>query len=472
MYALLYRIGRWLLQKLTVVGVIVVGGVLLLAVVLYFQEQVDDEQRREEWRAELAGQHEALLERRAALEAAWEEKQAELAKQRARAEQAQRLLHNLQQLRGWWDRWFGDAAQQAQEEARAARVREIQREAEVRQGVLHQELEINRAEQDALARELAWSEERLAAAAPLEPGPVSWLRRAWERSRYYILFAVAAYLLGPTVVKLIAYYVIAPLLSRGRPIRLHDGELPGVEVGASSVSVATALAPDEVLRVREKYLQASDESLARRTRFVLDWRIPFTSAACGLIELIELRPAQPATSPGQVTFSTLEDPHTELAVITMPEHAALILRPSFLAGVITRVDEPLRIRRRWIFGRWQSWVTLQFRFFEFLGPCRLVVAGRRGVRAEYLVGSRPGAWQPARRANRLGTIGFTPELDYLPVRAETFWSYYRGMNPLFDDLFAGRGMFLQQETAGGDGPGQADSFWAGLWNGLLKVFGL
>jgi hypothetical protein len=218
-------------------------------------------------------------------------------------------------------------------------------------------------------------------------------------------------------------------------------------------------------------LQASDESLTRRTRFVLDWRIPFTSAACGLIELIELRPAQPATEPGHVTFSTLEDPHTELAVIRVPKNGALILRPSFLAGVITRVDEPLRIRRRWVFGRWQSWITLQFRFFEFLGPCRLIVAGQRGVRAEYLAGANAG-WQPARRANRLGTIGFTANLDYLPVRAETFWAYYRGMNPLFDDLFAGRGMFLQQETASAEDGGPASSFWAGLWSGLLKVFGL
>ena len=90
----------------------------------------------------------------------------------------------------------------------------------------------------------------------------------------------------------------------------------------------------------------------------------------------------------------------------------------------------LVIRRRWQLFRWQAWVTLQFRFFEFVGPCRLIVAGVRGVRAERL-NERDGEELPARRANQDATMGFTPNLDYRPVRAETFWSYY----PLFVALF-------------------------------------
>jgi len=58
------------------------------------------------------------------------------------------------------------------------------------------------------------------------------------------------------------------------------------------------------------------------------------------------------------------------------------------------------------------------------------------------------------------------------VRAETFWSYYRGMNPLFDDLFAGRGVFVLQETATAGAGARAGRFWATVWNGVLKVFGL
>ena len=172
-----------------------------------------------------------------------------------------------------------------------------------------------------------------------------------------------------------------------------------------------------------------------------------------------------------VTFSTMDNPHIELAGVAVPEGGSLILRPSFLAGVITAADRPLRIRRRWALFRWQACLTLQFRFFEFEGPCRLIVAGTRGVRAERLQ-EREGITRPARRTNQQATIGFTPGLDYLPVRAETFWGYYRGMNPLFDDLFAGSGVFVLQETSQQTAEGKAGRFWSTLWSGVLKVFGL
>jgi len=86
--------------------------------------------------------------------------------------------------------------------------------------------------------------------------------------------------------------------------------------------------------------------------------------------------------------------------------------------------------------------------------------------------SRPGNPQPARRANQDATIGFTPNLEYRPARAETFWSYYRGMNPLFDDLFAGQGLFLCQQIAAEGDAKSARRFWSNVWGGALKVFGL
>jgi hypothetical protein len=257
------------------------------------------------------------------------------------------------------------------------------------------------------------------------------------------------------------------------------------EVGASRVSVEAVLRPGELLRVKEKFLQASDEGIVKRTRFVLDWRIPLTSLACGLVELIEMHPSRRVpeirNAAGEsavegegefrVTLSNGQDPHIELAIVEVPAGASLVLRPSFLAGVIQREGERLEIRRHWRLFRWQAWISGQFRFFEFVGPCRLVVAGSRGVRAERLV-DRAGQSAPARRTNQDATIGFTPNLAYRPVRAETFWSYYRGMNPLFDDLFAGRGLFVLQETATEGAGAKAGKFWSSVWNGVLKVFGL
>jgi hypothetical protein len=210
--------------------------------------------------------------------------------------------------------------------------------------------------------------------------------------------------------------------------------------------------------------------MGKRTRFVLDWRIPLTSLACGLVELVEMKNAREAGE-YRVTLSNGEDPHIEMALVHIPEGGSLVLRPSFLAGVIQRDGERLEIRRHWRIFRWQAWISGQFRFFEFVGPCRLIVSGSRGVRTERLA-DREGQSAPARRTNQDATIGFTPNLEYRPVRAETFWSYYRGMNPLFDDLFSGRGLFVLQETASEGSAARAGRFWASIWNGVLKVFGL
>jgi hypothetical protein len=253
---------------------------------------------------------------------------------------------------------------------------------------------------------------------------------------------------------------------RGRPVRLADELEVPPEIAESRVSLDLQLPPGERLWIKERFLQTADEVLKRKTRFLLDWRIPFTCAASGLVELVEMRNTA-ADTMGQVTLSNEANPHVELALLTLPAGSALVLRPSFLVGVLAKTGERLAIRRRWQLFRWQAWVTLQFRFFEFAGPCRLVVAGNRGVRAEHLTDPKS-----ARRTNQDATIGFTPNLDYLPVRAETFWGYYRGMNPLFDDLFAGRGLFLCQQISAAGDAGSARKFWAGVWGGTLKAFGL
>jgi hypothetical protein len=227
------------------------------------------------------------------------------------------------------------------------------------------------------------------------------------------------------------------------------------------------LRPGEAAWVKESFLQASDEELKRKTRFVFDWRIPVTSVACGLTELIELRNGT-ADRELSVTFSTQEEATTELALVDVPAGSGLVLRPRFLVGVIKEAEQRLVVRRVWKLLWLQSWITLQFRYFIFEGPCRLVVAGKRGVRLER-VQSKQGQ---GRRTNQDSTIGFGVGLDYRSTRAETFWAYYRGANPLFDDLFSGQGSFLCQEITTPGGAARARRFWSQLWNGVTKIFGL
>jgi hypothetical protein len=299
---------------------------------------------------------------------------------------------------------------------------------------------------------------------------VHYLELAWNRTRWWWAGVLAFYLAGPTVGKLMLYFWVAPVVTMGRPVRLRQELQKFPEVVASGLSADLALAPGERLWVREKFLRASDERLRRKTRHLLDWRIPFSCFATGLVKLVEMSHRQ-ESGECLVTVSNGLDPQRELAVMLLAPGSALVVRPSFLAGVTLEKGRRLTIRRRWQFFRWQSWVTLQFRFFEFVGPCRLVIASSRGVQAEQLA-ERADKIRPARRSGRETTIGFTPNLDYRPVRAETFWSYYSGTSPLFDDLFSGRGIFLRQQIPAEGGVGLPRKFRPGVWARVLKIFGL
>lgn len=470
MYSLLAKLAAWLLQKLAVVILIGVLGLSAYALWLFIQDQQGTEARKSQMVAGLTEERSRLTALKTEMEAKIASLQADAEVQKQRIVRAEKILAALNDLASWWDRVFGNPEQQKANEAQAARVEELKREANAKLPEIQRLLTHTTWEKEGLLLSLERVEKQLIDVEQVESETMHYLRAAWDASKWYLALALASYIFGPTLWKLFLFYGLAPLVASGRPLKFNtEAQLPP-EVGESHVSVDAALWPGERLRVKEKYLQASDEGLTRKTRFLLDWKIPFTSLACGLSELVEMQNAT-AGAEYRVTFSNAQDPHIELAVVSVPQGGSLILRPSFLAGVINQAGESLQISRRWVIWRWLSWVTLQFRFFEFVGPCRLVVAGTRGVRAERLV-DREGQSRAARRTNQEATIGFTPNLEYRPVRAETFWGYYRDMNPLFDDLFAGPGVFICQETAQAEAGRKAGRFWSSLWNGLLKVFGL
>jgi hypothetical protein len=493
------RLATWALQKLAVAAAIVVLALAAYGGWLYLQEEGLLERQRLERLKQAVADRDKLRATQAAVEQRIATLKQELEAQRARAQKAGEIVAKLRQLESWWDRLFGDREQQATNVERMQRLEAMRSEAQAKLSELQGLVVKSGWEKDGVDVALVRAEAEVARLEAGQSQARRYVAEAWESTKWFVAAALTSYLLGPTIWKLAMYFGVAPILGGGSPIRLGGEPLALPEVSESRVSLEAKLGPGELLRVKEKFLQASDEGVAKRTRFVLDWRIPFTSAACGLVELVELRhpgavalpvaPSSPLATPApeqpgaavtsavstasryHVTLSNGDDPHLELALVEVPVGASLVLRPSFLAGVVQREGEALEIRRHWRIFRWQAWISGQFRFFEFVGPCRLIVAGSRGVRSERLA-EREGQPLPARRTNQDATIGFTPNLDYRPVRAETFWSYYRGMNALFDDLFAGKGLFVVQETSTEGSAARAGRFWSSVWSGILKVFGL
>jgi hypothetical protein len=437
---------------------------------VYVRDEVDFDVRRLEIVRALTGETAKLRAALADVEARMANLRTEITAQQDRAAQAGKVVQELETQTTGFNRLTADSAQYRENLERLARMRQMQIDSLKRAVELQETLKRTQWEKDGLEIALGRMEVQLKTVEANKSKIVHYLREAWDRHGPKVILIIALYFLGPPLARIFAYTVFAPFVSGRAPVRIATATGAGLEVTTSRSSVDLELKPGDTLWVKEKFLQSSDEGLVKKTRTVLDWRMPFTCLVAGLTELVEmLNRTEAATY--RATFSSQENPNTELVLVTIPAGASLVLRPSFLAGVVGLGGGRISIRRHWRLLTMQSWVTGQFRYFEFVGPCRLLVAGSRGVRAEVLAPA-PGNDSPARRTNQDATIGFTPGLAYRPIRAETFWAYFRGMNPLFDDLFEGEGTFLCQETSAKGEQEKVRKFWTGLWGAALRVFGL
>ena len=280
------------------------------------------------------------------------------------------------------------------------------------------------------------------------------------------LLILAALILVPFLWKLVAYYIVAPIAQSAKPILLR-ADRPQVEevtVTPSYPAQRISLSEGEVMMTKVGYLQGSMGDFDKGTKWLIDWRYPFSSLAAGLYVLTRIR--NTGSDPGQVTLSTQEDATEELAVVDIPEGRIMVFRPHYLVALTHPLGRPPRIRSKWVFWKLHAWVNLQFRYLMLEGPARLVFSAQRGIQVEEVSPSLPG-----RRVNSHLTVAFSPHLSYSPKRAETFVAYIWGKNALFDDFFQGSGTVIQQQVSGGKRNAVARA-WEAMFGAIGKVFGI
>lgn len=275
--------------------------------------------------------------------------------------------------------------------------------------------------------------------------------------------ALLAIVVTPYLIRVIFYFVLAPIAERRPAIRLRVPEgsatpIPPAE--RSTTSVGVRLADGEELLVRQDYLQASAAGGAKRTRWLLDWRHPLSSIAAGLTFLTRIRGAGEL-----VTISAVRDPFAEVTLLTLPPGASCVLQPRALAAAAQPIGRPLRVTSHWRLGSLNAWLTLQLRYLVFHGPARLVVKGGRGVRVE-----------PATRGRVFGQdqlVGFSADLRYSVARAETFWPYFFGLEPLLKDkVIGGGGVLLVEEAPLAGRRAGVTRGLEGAMDAILKVVGI
>jgi len=275
-----------------------------------------------------------------------------------------------------------------------------------------------------------------------------------------VLSSFAAHFL----IKLLFYYVLAPLAARRKPIQLETAPgVQGIHASVSAVSQDIRIAPGEELLILPDFLQSSSTAAIKNTKLVLDWSCLWTSIISGMVMLTRVRTS---SRDDHVVVSSDTDAVTEIALVTIPPGAAMVFQPHGLVGVIYPSATPLNITRRWRLFSAHAWLTLQLRYLIFRGPVTLVVKGTRGVRVE------PAG--QGRIISQLATLGFSAHLHYATVRSETFWPYYQNRTPLLQDKFDGAdGYYIYDETPRF---GKAGGFFSrgleGLTDAVMKVFGI
>lgn len=274
------------------------------------------------------------------------------------------------------------------------------------------------------------------------------------------------------VVKLMFYYLLAPLASQRKPICLapapvQQNAAERQRTAKSDVSQDVHLTSDETLLILPEYLQSASTALVKDTKWLLDWSCPWTSLVSGMYMLTRVRTTRhDDDNDDEVVISSASDAASEIALITISRGDALVFQPRGLVGVIYATSTPLRITRRWRLFSAHAWLTLQLRYLIFHGPVTLIVEGSRGVRVE---SSGRG-----RVISQSATLGFSAHLHYATVRSETFWPYYQNRTSLLQDKFDGEnGVYIYDETPQS---GKAGGFFArgleGLADAVLKVFGI
>ena len=281
---------------------------------------------------------------------------------------------------------------------------------------------------------------------------------------------VLSAILTPLAIKAFFYFVLAPLASRLKPLAIAPGLHPGAasvpappagQPHISGVSLALPLHPGDTMVIHPAYLQSSPSDTRKRTQWLLDWSYPFTSLAAGMAALTRITSTQPAS----VTLSASDDPLMEVAVLTLPEGAALVLQPRALVGLVYHGARQPAISSHWRLASLHAWLTLQLRFIVFRGPVTLIVRGTRGVRME------PAG--QGRNISQAATLGFSTGVLYSTTRSETFIPYLRGQQALLNDRFDGDGIYLYEETPRhGKQPGKVGSWFEGFTDAILKVFGI
>lgn len=275
---------------------------------------------------------------------------------------------------------------------------------------------------------------------------------------------------GPMLFRAFWYYSIAPLItSRAESIRLCEDRVQGLMASGGTPAIHCSkpekrlpilLQPKETLCVRASWLSALDGHAKKRTQFLWRWDAPLISYAAGLVELTRV---DAVDKPVNMSLSSGRDADSHITCIDLRDHPGLIFHPRHVVGVIQSGDS-LRLCRYWRLASLHAWCTLQLRYISLSGTGKVIMWGVGGI--------EPSApCREPQQVNQSSVAGFDGRLSYSVRRNETFWYYFVGKQPLFDDCFQGEHSYLMCHGDSRDSKGGIDVWFDRILTACGKVLG-
>ena len=317
---------------------------------------------------------------------------------------------------------------------------------------LQRDLENTRADLERVETEQQSLEER-------RDGWAGWVVGLWADSWRWLALAAALILLAPPLFRVLAYYLLMPLVQRVHtPIHLADDEDAASATLRCSDAVRTLvvpLDPGEVLSARSEHVRPVQGSLVR-SQILYDWGSPFVSFAAGLFGLSRITGGD---QPTEATLAPPDAPDAYLMRVDFTDHPGVAMHPRHIVALL---GEP-EVRTRWRWGI-QALATGQVRHIMFAGSGSLIVQGVGDVQATRPVGD-------AVRMDQDLVMGFDSRLRAGVYRTDVFLPYLRGKRPLIDHRFSGEAPFFWQKSVGEDSQNPLVRTFNAFFSGLGKVLG-
>jgi predicted nucleic acid-binding Zn-ribbon protein len=275
-----------------------------------------------------------------------------------------------------------------------------------------------------------------------------WLLEEWRRVWPRIVGLFVALIAAPYVLRAVLYWVVAPLVTRARPLTFRPSKAAPESVSAvahPSVRTARVRVPaGTTLRVRPDRLRQVPRG-ASRTRFFLPAELPLQSWVLGFFGWTEVEGTAEADLALTLAASGEDAADSYLVRVDLREHPGLVIHPQHVVAV----SDGLELFARWRFA-WHALAMGQLRYIQLRGTGTVWLEGYGDV-----VGGEAGVVESHQDASAY--LGWDQRLHLRMCRRETAYPYLLGQVPLFElgvrsDNAAALYVWQKAETSTGRSP--------------------